>query len=115
MAAKFTKGDSIKTTHTLTPAKRVAAEPAARNHQGMRTDNTMTGMPKAISTGASGSRAGMASGSGAGPHREGPIGRRGSSGPFPKTAKGTIAGKMESLKGRAKTKSEGSRRRSTMY
>jgi hypothetical protein len=81
----------------------------------LRTDNTMTGMPKAIGTGASGSRAGLAKGGGAGPHREGPIGRRGSSGPFPKTAKGTIAGKMESLKGRVKTKSEGSRRRSTMY
>jgi hypothetical protein len=48
------------------------------------------GMPTWADTGANAGRAGAQGGSGSGPKKEGPIGRRGSSGPFPKVARGTM-------------------------
>lgn len=75
--------------------------------------NTMKGMPGPIKTGLGTSSAGLASSPGVGPKKEGPIGKRGSSGPFPSTARGTMSknalghkGRMESLRGRAKTSYE---------
>ena len=77
----------------------------------------MKGMPGPIKTGQSASTGGAKGGSGAGPKREGPIGKRGSSGPFPSTARGTMTrsykaastghpGRIESLRGHAKTSYE---------
>jgi hypothetical protein len=79
--------------------------------------NTMKGMPGYICSDQSASTGGMKGGKGSGPKREGPIGKRGSSGPFPATAKGTVTrsykkdstghpGRIERLKGHARTSYE---------
>lgn len=112
MAIAFTRGDSVKTTRTITKA--------AVGHKG----NSMKGMPGHIKTGQDTSSGGLASSPGMGPKREGPIGKKGSTGAkhfsasqargsadksYRATSTGPAgkivgnAGKMESLKGRAKT------------
>jgi hypothetical protein len=104
-AACFAPGMSIEATRTIT----------SRNPT-FNTRNTMKGMPGHIKTGQSASEGGKG-GKGAGPKREGPIGKRGSSGPFPSISKGTVTrsykadstghpGRMERLKGHAKTSYE---------
>jgi hypothetical protein len=110
MAIAFTKGDSLKTTRTLTKA--------AVGHQG----NSMKGMPGHIKTGQDTSSGGLKNSSGIGPHKPGPIGKKGatsvkahftaakSRGSSDKSYRATSTGpagkitqgKMESLRGRAK-------------
>lgn len=115
MPAKFTHGGHNTGTHTIQKGK--VAEPP--------TKNTMHGMPGHIKTGQTAASGGMKGGKGEGPKREGPVGKRGSSGPFPKTAPGTITksyhadstghpGRVEKLAGKGRTSFEG-RRKSTMY
>lgn len=101
-AACFAEGMSVEATRKI-----------SGNNPTHNTRNTMKGMPGHINTGANASTGGAKGGSGAGPKREGPIGKKGSSGPFPMTAKGTMSknalghpGRMESLRGRAKTSYE---------
>ena len=70
MAAKFTKGDSIKTTIT-----------SSQKHPPPNVGgNTMHGMPGYINAGVSKESGSMKGGKGVGPKREGPIGRKGGSG-----------------------------------
>ncbi len=117
MAAKFTKGDSTATTRKLG----AAAPPRSSVGRG----NTMKGMPGHVPTGLSSGSGRMKGGS---PIRSGgsiksglspggrEIGSRGGSGAksMGRGAAGTT-GKMESLKGRVKTRSESPRKGSTMY
>jgi hypothetical protein len=132
MAAKFTKGDSVKTTVT-TAQKNPPPNVQAKSHS-IKSGNTMSGMPGHIDAGASKDSGGMKGGKAFGPHRGGPIGEKGGSGAksmgkadkapgttvknyksastsAPGTLKGS-AGKMEKLT--ARTSSEG-RRKSCMY
>lgn len=107
MAAKFTHGASISQTNSI--------KAAGGSHSGKIT---LQGMPGHIKTGQTTSSAKLTGGGGSGPKREGPIGKRGSSGAasMAKASKGagTVvksyraastgqAGKMESMKGRART------------
>ncbi len=69
MASRFTQGTNEKTT-------RVIVKKAVDPRPGMH------GMPGYVKTGQDGSSGGLASSKGSGPHREGPIGKKGSSGPL---------------------------------
>jgi hypothetical protein len=80
MSAKFTKGDSIRSTRTITPMRRVASEPKTHSVDGPRSGNTMNGMPGYINAHQTESMDHARGGKGFGPHREGPVGKRGSSG-----------------------------------
>ena len=64
---RFTQGTSEKTTRTT-------SKPAVNPMRGSM------GMPGFVKTGQDASSGGLASSKGVGPHREGPIGKRGSSG-----------------------------------
>lgn len=114
MAIAFTKGDSLRTTRVIT-------KPSV-GHKA----NSMKGMPGHIKAGQDASSGGLASSPGVGPKREGPIGRKTgnsvgshftaakSRGSADKSYRATstgpagkiTAGKMESLKGRAKFSTE---------
>lgn len=114
MAIAFTKGDSTMTTRRI-------SKPAV-GHKG----NSMKGMPGHIKAGQDASSGGLKNSSGIGPHKGGPIGQKGgtsakshftaakSRGSADKSYRATstgpagkiTAGKMESLKGRAKTSME---------
>ena len=130
MATKFTKGDSIATTtHTRPPNK--VAEPATGSMK-LRSGNTMSGMPGKIGTSMNTSGAKMLRAGGksmtstvGGPKS---IGSKGGSPKrlnMPgKKAAGTMrtggltkggSGKMESMRGRTMTKSEGRKSKSLMY
>ena len=65
--ARFTQGTSEHTT-------RITSKPAVNPMRGSM------GMPGYIKTGQDASSGGLATGKGNGPHREGPIGKKGSSG-----------------------------------
>ena len=71
MAAKFTKGDSITTTHTT---RQFNGPPR------MKTKNSMNGMPGYINAHQTESLDHARGGKGVGPHREAPIGEKGGSG-----------------------------------
>lgn len=78
MAAKFTRGDSEHTTRSLfqqNPPKNVKS----RSHS-LESGNTMSGMPGYINAHQSENMDGARGGKGVGPHREAPVGKRGSSG-----------------------------------
>lgn len=124
MAAKFTSGDSIKTTRTLS-SKSPPPTVRATSHV-LDTGNTMSGMPGHIKAGMTASEGGARGGKGVGPKREGPIGKRGSSGAkyMGKSAPGTMTrsyrsestghpGRIEKMK--ARTSFEAKRKSSTMY
>jgi hypothetical protein len=70
MAAKFYDGASIKSTRMLSQQGK---SPAVQS-------NSMKGLPGFIKTGQDKSSGGLVDGKGIGPHREGPIGKRGGSG-----------------------------------
>ncbi len=110
--ARFTAGDTMKTTHTTTPP------PGQPQHKA----NTMKGMPGRINTAQKRDSSDTLTGKGFGPHREGPVGQKGGAhranhgaaqarGSQDKSYKATSTAKpgtyakgmMESLKGRAKT------------
>lgn len=120
MAAKFT--DGMKHPGTKTVSSHDPKEAGSRNEAGLSRRNTMTGMPGHVPSGQSKSRGG-AEGGKAGMTVNGPKDLKPGSGrgngkrmESPgKRATGTMAGKMESLKGRAKTSSERPRKGSTMY
>lgn len=69
MASRFTQGTSEHTTRIITK-KSVDPKPG------------MHGMPGFVKTGQDTSAGGLANMKGSGPHREGPIGKKGSSGPL---------------------------------
>lgn len=114
MAIAFTKGDSVKTTRTITKA--------AVGHKG----NSMKGLPGFIKTGQDASSGGLKNSSGIGPHKPGPIGSKGggsvkshftaakSRGSADKSYRATSTGaagkisggKLESMRGRAKFSGE---------
>lgn len=78
MAAKFTTGDSTKTTVTTAqkhPPRNVEAKSRA-----LDGGNTMSGMPGHINAHMSQSSGGMKGGKAFGPHKGGPIGEKGGSG-----------------------------------
>ncbi len=79
MAAKFTKGDSIASTRT-TRSQHHPDEPKTHSVDGPRRGNTMNGMPGYINAHQKEDLGGAKGGKGFGPHREGSIGERGSSG-----------------------------------
>lgn len=79
MGARFTKGDSTKTTRTLTPLHR-STEPRTHSkgpvpHETPKPRNTMNGMPGHINAHEPDDMGHAKGGSGAGPHREGYIGK----------------------------------------
>src|SRR5580693_268081 len=78
MAAKFTKGDSVKTTITSSQ-KNPPPNVSGKSHS-LRSGNTMSGMPGHIDAGMSKDTGGMKGGKAFGPHRGGPIGEKGGSG-----------------------------------
>lgn len=114
MAIQFTKGDSTSTTRRITKA--------AVGHK----SSSMKGMPGHIDTGQDASSGGLKNSSGIGPRKPGPIGRKGGTsvkahftaakarGSADKSYRATstgpagkiTAGKMESMKGRAKFSTE---------
>lgn len=132
MAAKFTHGDSTKTT--VTTAQKNPPRNAHTKSHALEGGNTMSGMPGHIDAGMSASSGGMKGGKAFGPHKGGPIGEKGGSGAKSmgkaKDAPGTVvrnyksastgrpgtlkgdAGKMEKLT--ARTSAEG-RRKSWSY
>ena len=79
MAAKFTRGDSMRTTHVLTAKNPPREAHATTRGQSPRKGNSI-GMPGFIETGGDKSFAAVKGGRGVGPMREQDIGRRGSSG-----------------------------------
>lgn len=92
MAARFTHGDSIKSTRTLSRTNNAGRkEPPAKNHAKLPHHNTMTGMPGYIDAHPHVKIDGAKGGHGAGPKREGLIGRHGESERFKATSHGTIA------------------------
>jgi hypothetical protein len=78
MAAKFTAGDSAKTTVT-TARKNPPPNVRTRSHS-LRSGNTMSGMPGYIDAHQREDMGGAKGGKGFGPHREGPVGEKGGSG-----------------------------------
>lgn len=114
MAIAFTKGDSVKTTRTITKA--------AVGHKG----NSMKGLPGFIKTGQDTSSGGLTNSSGVGPKKPGPIGQKGggsvkqhftaakSRGSSDKSYRATSTGpagkisggKMEAMRGRARFSGE---------
>lgn len=113
MAIAFTKGDSTTTTRRIT-------KPAV-GHKG----NSMKGMPGHIKAGQDTSSGGLTNSAGIGPKKEGPIGKKGSTGvkhfsasqargsadkSYRATSTGPAGkispGKMESMRGRAKFSTE---------
>lgn len=111
MAARFYKGASIQATRTTSQQGKSAAVQS----------NSMHGMPGRIKTGQDTSSSGLASSPGVGIKKPGPIGHRSGAHRANKQSGGgstdrsyratstgpagriTSSGKMESLKGRAKT------------
>jgi hypothetical protein len=79
MAAKFTAGDSIKSTREITN-QRPKSNARTHSHDGPKAGNTMNGMPGYINAHQDESMSHAKGGKGFGPHREGPVGKRGSSG-----------------------------------
>jgi hypothetical protein len=78
MAAKFTKGDSESTTRSTyqkNPPKNVRTR-----SESLKGGSTMAGMPGYINAHQSESMDHARGGKGVGPHREGSVGKRGSSG-----------------------------------
>lgn len=112
MAAKFTAKDSIASTNSTKSHNRGGPDVRTKSMK-LRSGSTMPGMPGAIRTGMSTKGASIAKRGKGGEMTSkqggpGGIGKRGSSGPFPKTAPGTMAknaikgggrGTMESLRG----------------
>jgi hypothetical protein len=82
MAAKFTQGDSIKSTRSIAPQGRRAQEPETRSKGdgSPKGGNTMNGMPGYIDAHQPESMGHAKGGKGFGPHREGAIGEKGGSG-----------------------------------
>ncbi len=80
MAAKFTQGTSLRTTKSTRNFTHDPAEPKTRSVDGPRGGNTMNGMPGYINAHQTESMDNARGGKGIGPHREGSIGKRGSSG-----------------------------------
>lgn len=70
MAARFTQGASIQTTRTTRPPNKVAPPQS----------NSMKGLPGFVKTKQDASDGGLTDAKGVGPHREGPIGRKGHGG-----------------------------------
>ena len=116
MAARFPQGMSIQSTRQTS-----ASSPPRNTVHG----SIKAGMPGFVKSGQSASMGGAKGGSGSGPKREGPIGKRGSSGakglnkPAPGTSTKSYrsdstghAGRIERMK--ALTSFEG-RRKSNMY
>lgn len=92
MAAKFTHGDSIQSTRQISRVNNAGRkEPAARNHSALGHRNTMTGMPGYIDAHPHVEIDGAKGGKGAGPKREGDIGRHRETERFKPTAHGTVA------------------------
>lgn len=124
MAAKFTAGDSMKSTRS-TNSQHHPGEPKTSSY-GAKSGNTMSGMPGFINSGQTKASGGMKGTSSISPKKGGPIGRKGGSGAkgLAKAAPGMStksyraastgsAGKMEKLK--APTSFEGGKRKSLMY
>lgn len=80
MPAKFTQGDSIRTTRATHNFSHDPPEPKTHSVDGPRRGNTMNGMPGYINAHQTESMAHARGGKGFGPHREGSVGKRGSSG-----------------------------------
>lgn len=78
MAAKFTAGDSIRSTRT-TASMHPKPNVRTRSHS-LEGGNTMSGMPGYINAHQTESMDHARGGKGFGPRREGPVGKRGSSG-----------------------------------
>lgn len=113
MASRFTAGDSIASTRSV-KSQNSHSRPKISSMK-LKSNSTMPGMPGAIRTGMTNSGAatakrgkgGSMSAKQGGPGGKMGIGKRGSSGPFPKTATGTVSknalgggrGTMESLRG----------------
>jgi hypothetical protein len=125
MGAKFTKGDSVKTTRTLS-AKNPLPDVRTASHV-LEPGSTMPGMPSHIKAGQSDSRGSAQGGKGVGPKREGPIGHKGGSGAkkLAKAAPGMSTksyksestghpGRLEKLSGKARMSTEG-RRKTWVY
>jgi hypothetical protein len=137
MAARFTKGDSIKSTNNITD-KNPPGEVRTRSHT-LKGGSTMPGMPGFIDTGASGQRGGNAQGGKtiapkwppkSRGSRESEIGHRGGGHEAKKLQRGGAgtqggrsawkgpkggSGKMERLVGSVKTFTERGGKKSTMY
>lgn len=111
MASRFTAGDSIASTRSV-KSQNSHSRPKISSMK-LKSNSTMPGMPGAIRTGMTNSGASTAKkgkGGSMTAKQGGPgsIGKRGGSGPFPKTATGTMGkntvvgggrGTMESLRG----------------
>src|ERR1700677_1944410 len=78
MVAKFTAGDSRRSTRT-TANMRAQTDAKATSHV-LKSGNTMSGMPGYINAHEPQNMGGAKGGKGFGPHREGPIGERKGSG-----------------------------------
>jgi hypothetical protein len=145
MAAKFTRGDSIETTRNTTQKSQMRDEPvtrSARQSEGTpKRRNTMNGMPGYVDTGAGsdGAKAlrggrtvaprGPPGAPGAGPGTGRSIGHRGGGAEVKKAERGGTGtmgsrkdwfggghrGRMERLKGSARSFGEKGGRKSTMY